>query len=190
VAAVFQTSEISFDPEALASIFRQRLAETPEIRMLPGRKAVSVVQRNSELVVYSVDAEDEHSEAYDHVVNASWAGRLQLDASMGIAPQENWTFRFKYFVRTSVPSGGHPVSATIVLGPFGDIASYSNGVRYLSWYPTGVVARSNDIEPPEVPATLAESDGHALAAAIASGLGSVVPSASSFVKAWARLPQW
>lgn len=188
VAAVFQTSEISLDPEALASIFRQRLAETPEIRMLPGRKAVSVVQRNSELVVYSVDAEDEHSEAYDHVVNASWAGRLQLDASMGIAPQEKWTFRFKYFVRTTVPSGGHAVSATIVLGPFGDIISYSNGVRYLSWYPTGVVARSNDIEPFEVPATLAESDGHALAAAIASGLGSVMPSAPSFSEGMGSAP--
>ena len=144
--------------------------------MLPGRKAVSVVQRNSELVVYSVGGEDEYSEAYDHVVNASWAGRLRAArASMGIAPQEKWTFRFKYFVSTTVPPGEHAVSATIVLGPFGDIASYSNGVRYLSWYPTGVVARSNDITPPEVPATLAESDsGYALAAAIASGLGSVI----------------
>ena len=176
VAAVFQTSEISFDPEALASIFRQRLAETPEICMLLGRKALSVVPRNTELLVYSVDAENQHSEAYDHVVNASWAGRLQLDASMGIAPQEKWTFRFKYFVRITVPIGAHAVSATIVLGPFGDTASYSNGVRYLSWYPTGVVARSNDIEPPEIPATLAESAGHALAVAIASGLGRVMPS--------------
>jgi hypothetical protein len=180
VAAVFQTSEISFDPEPLASIFRQRLAETPEIRMLLGRKAVSVSQGNSELVVHSVDAEDEHSEAYDHVVNASWSGRLQLDTSMGIAPQEKWTFRFKYFVRTAVPRGQPPVSATIVLGPFGDIASYTNGVAYLSWYPTGLVARSNDVEPPELPATLAGPAGDALAAAIASGLGSVVPSAPSF----------
>ena len=64
-----------------------------------------------------------------------------------------------------------------MLGPFGDIASYSNGVAYLSWYPTGVVARSNDVEPLEMPATLAGSAGHALAAAIATGLGSVVPSA-------------
>ena len=176
VSAVFQTSEISFDPEALAPIFRQRLAETHEIRLLLGRKALSVVPRNTELLVYSVDAEDEHSEAYDHVVNASWAGRLQLDASMGIAPQENWTFRFKYFVRSTLPLGAHAVSATIVLGPFGDTASYSNGVRYLSWYPTGVVARSNDIEPPDIAATLAEPDGRALAAAIASGLGRVIPS--------------
>ena len=144
--------------------------------MLLGRKALSVVPRNTELLVYSVDAENQHSEAYDHVVNASWAGRLQLDASMGIAPQEKWTFRFKYFVRITVPIGAHAVSATIVLGPFGDTASYSNGVRYLSWYPTGVVARSNDIEPPEIPATLAESAGHALAVAIASGLGRVMPS--------------
>ena len=180
VAAVFQTSEISFDPEALASIFRQRLAETPEICLLLGRKALSVVPRKTKLLVYSVDAEDEHNEAYDHVVNASWAGRLQLDASMGIAPQEKWTFRFKYFVRTTLPLGAHAVSATIVLGPFGDTASYSNGVRYLSWYPTGVVARSNDIEPPEIPATPGESDGRALASAIASGLGRVMPSTLCF----------
>jgi hypothetical protein len=99
---------------------------------------------------------------------------------MGIATQEKWTFRFKYFVRITAPLGAHEVSATIVLGPFRDTASYSNGVRYLSWYPAGVVARSNDIEPPEIPSTLGESNGRALAAAIASGLGRVMPSTLCF----------
>ena len=173
-AAVFQTSEISFDPEALAPILRQRLLETPEIRLLLGRKAVSVAKRHDELIVRSVNSMDEYTEVYDHVVNASWAGRLQLDASMGIAPQEKWTFRFKYFVRTTAPRGGPPVSATIVLGPFGDIASYTNGITYLSWYPTGMVARSSDIEPPDLPGTLSGSEGRTLATSITSGLGSVI----------------
>lgn len=176
VAAVYQTSEISLDPEVLASILRQRLTETSEINMLLGRKAVSVSQRSGELIVRSVDAKDEYSEikAYDHVVNASWAGRLRLDASIGIMPQEEWTFRFKYFVRTALDQGHPHVSATIVLGPFGDIASYSNRTAYLSWYPSGVVARSSDAEPPKLPGTLGGPEGRAIAAAISAGLGAVV----------------
>ena len=182
VAAVFQTSEISFDPEALAAELRQRLAQTPEIRLRLGREAVAVSRRNSELVVRSVATEGEDNAAYDHVVNASWAGRLQLDGAMGIAPREKWSFRFKYFVRTTVPPGQPTVSATIVLGPFGDIACYGNGAAYLSWYPAGRVARCSDIAPPVLPATLGGPEGQALAAAIASGLGSVVPSAPRFAE--------
>lgn len=172
VAAVYHTSEISLDPEALATLLRQRLFETPEIRLLLGRKAVSVAKRYDELIVHSVGTMCEHAEPYDHVVNASWAGRLQLDDSMGIRPKDAWTFRFKYFARTN--DAGHRLAATIVLGPFGDIASYTNGVTYLSWYSAGMVGRSSAIEPPDLPATLVGSEKRALATAIASGLSSVI----------------
>lgn len=178
--AVYRTSEMSIDPQALASVLRGRVAEVPEIRCRFGRKVTSVTGRKGELVVHTADAEGEDGEAYDFVVNASWIGRLALDASFGIAPQEKWTFRFKYFVRVDAPRERPRVSATIILGPFGDIATYDNGASYLSWYPSGLVARSTELQPPEMPSRLTGPAADVLAASIAAGLGTVVPGVERF----------
>jgi hypothetical protein len=40
-------------------------------------------------------------------------------------------------------------SATIVLGPFGDIVNYGTGDFYFSWYPAGMLGSSREISPPE-----------------------------------------
>jgi hypothetical protein len=69
------------------------------------------------------------------VVNALWAGRLAVDATLGIVPDAPWVYRFKYgfTFRSGIPG---PLTVTVVLGPFGDFVSYSSGAGYLSWYPT------------------------------------------------------
>ena len=41
-------------------------------------------------------------------------------------------------------------STTLMLGPFGDTVSYGDGMRYLSWYPAGRLAISQDLSPPAV----------------------------------------
>ena len=42
-------------------------------------------------------------------------------------------------------------SAVVAVGPFGDLKNYGDGDFYLSWYPAGLLARSESVEPPPVP---------------------------------------
>ena len=40
-------------------------------------------------------------------------------------------------------------SLTFVLGPFGEVVSYGEGLTYLTWYPTCLRAISRDLAPPD-----------------------------------------
>ena len=40
-------------------------------------------------------------------------------------------------------------SITCVLGPFGDIVNYADNGLFVSWYPTGMIATSSALRPPE-----------------------------------------
>jgi hypothetical protein len=42
-----------------------------------------------------------------------------------------------------------PPSATIVLGPFGEVVTYGDGIVYLTWYPVCLQAISTDVRPPD-----------------------------------------
>ena len=88
---------------------------------------------------------------YDYVINALWHGRLAIDRSAGLKPTGIWSNRYRQslFVRTKKDI--HAPSAVIVTGPFGDIKNYNNRDFYLSWYPEGLRADSDSIEPPNPP---------------------------------------
>jgi len=142
VVAVFRTPEIAIDPGSLCEVLRRRVVEDPRIECRFAT-AVDGVRRGSRgLAVSSPLGADE----YDHVVNAAWAGRLALDASLGLEPHRPWLFRWKDFLR--VPRGAAaPPSTTIVLGPFGDVVAYPDGHCYLSWYPAGLRGASSAVHP-------------------------------------------
>ncbi|HEY8268436.1 MAG TPA: FAD-dependent oxidoreductase [Xanthobacteraceae bacterium] len=149
VHAAFQTPEIAIEPEALAAILRIYVRTIPEIslRLRTTIRGVRLVDPRIAVEFESAGTQD--SEEYDHVVNALWDGRLTIDASFGIVPQRPWLWRVKHFLRVSAPGRGEALpSATIVLGPFGDIVNYGQGNFLLSWYPAGCIGRSTGISPP------------------------------------------
>ena len=91
-----------------------------------------------------------------------------------------------------VTSLANVASSTRVLGPYGDIAIYGNGDAYLSWYPAGLAARSDDGVPPSVPpvdpqtvtdATLA---GLGLPRTLTTEAGASWQLQGGFVVAWGR----
>src|SRR5688500_16576179 len=87
---------------------------------------------------------------FDTVVNALWEGRLEVDASAGLAPEPGWSHRYRQslFVRTREKVGAP--SAVIATGPFGDVKNYNGCDFYLSWYPHGLRAQGCDASPPEL----------------------------------------
>ena len=77
--------------------------------------------------------------------------RLAIDAGRDLRPSRPWLYRLKYEIRLRPPRGISLPSVTIVLGPFGDLVTYSEGTVYLSWYPACMLGSSDALTPPEWP---------------------------------------
>jgi glycine/D-amino acid oxidase-like deaminating enzyme len=149
VRAAFRTPEISVDPEDLSREIRARLAEEPAITPRFGCRVRGVDTRAARPVVTADCGGGVNRDAYDHVVNALWAGRLVIDGTAGVRPPRPWLFRTKRFIRVrGLPAGSAPPSTTVVLGPFGDVTRYANGDVYLSWYPAALAGVSAALAPP------------------------------------------
>jgi hypothetical protein len=176
VQAVFQTPEISIDPAVLAQAIDERVASEPGIRRVFGVevKAVRVVGREM-LVEYEADGTS-YAQAYDHVVNALWDGRLPIDRSAGLAIPAPWLFRLKYQMRVRDDAMCEGVaSTTMVLGPFGDVVNFGSGELLLTWYPASKRAATAAIAPPDWPTVPDAELCHELRHEICYGLAAGVP---------------
>jgi glycine/D-amino acid oxidase-like deaminating enzyme len=147
--AAFDTPEVAIDPVHLAQLLRERIADTPNIQVRLDENVRSV-ETGNRLRVHSEGQGAPASEQFDHVVNALWEGRLAIDATLGHRPRRPWIHRLKYGVSFRPPAGAaRPPSATVVLGPFGEVVDYPNGAIYITWYPECVLDRTDEVAPPE-----------------------------------------
>src|SRR5690606_11031296 len=84
------------------------------------------------------------------VVNCLWDGRLSVDSSVEQMPKRDWVYRLKYRFLRHLPHQLNSMgSYTLVLGPFGDVVTYRNGLTYLSWYPECMRGWSREMLPPQ-----------------------------------------
>jgi glycine/D-amino acid oxidase-like deaminating enzyme len=176
IVAVFETPEVSIDPEALASHVRARLASEPKIHRVMRAHVLDVVISDTGADVGFDVSGERFREGYDHVVNTLWDGRLAIDARAGIRPARPWLFRIRHFLRGRTPPLAPFVpSTTIVLGPFGDVVKYPSGDLYLSWYPAGMRGVSSDLRPPKWPRVLDERTADRVRRSTLAGLIHVIP---------------
>jgi hypothetical protein len=184
VTAAYRTPEIAVDPEALAETVRARLSADPKITCLLPVRVTGVRYADDGRSIAVEVAGERLRERYDHVVNTLSDGRLAVDKTLGLEPQRAWLYRVKHYVRlrASAPAPAVP-SATIVLGPFGDIAAYAGGSIYLSWYPAGMRGTSSDLSPPAWPLVLDEPVSSEVRRAIVAGLTGVVPALAGLSRA-------
>ena len=154
--AAFDTPEVAIDPFVLAPAVRERVIATPGIETRLRRNVRAVEEHGGALRVVSDGSEGAARETYDHVVNALWDGRLAIDATRGLRPSRPWMHRFKYGVRFRQPGARPLPTVAIMLGPFGDLVAYKQGMAYLSWYPTCLEGSSHAVSPPDWSRTPAE----------------------------------
>lgn len=150
-AETFRTSECALDPRRLADALGAAVHAHARIVFVGDTRIVDASERVDGTIDVGFRAGDGRGSArYDHVVNALWGGRLEIDAKLGLVPQRSWIHRYKTagWITDPVPRGGVP-SMTIALGPFGDVVNYGDGGVYFSWYPTGLVGRSSDLRAPD-----------------------------------------
>jgi hypothetical protein len=149
ITAALVTSELSVDPRVIASRLRAAVLAEPRVTFLGSARVVDVKRRNGGYEVGYDDGAAQTAGPYDHVVNALWEGRLAIDQRMGLAPEQRWLHRHKFGNRVQVAIGRNDLpSVTIVLGPFGDVVNFGTNGFFLSWYPSGMVASSQALEPP------------------------------------------
>ncbi|MCD9625207.1 NAD(P)/FAD-dependent oxidoreductase [Rhabdothermincola salaria] len=149
VVAAFATEERAVDPHVLRGHLVGALAPAG-VEVCGGVEVREVTSGPAGFAVRgtTTDGGSRRWEA-DAVVNCLWGGRLAIDASMGIAADRPCSYRLKYAVQGVLPPSVPALpSATLVLGPFGDVVRRQDGRVYASWYPECLAGWSDDLEPP------------------------------------------
>jgi glycine/D-amino acid oxidase-like deaminating enzyme len=148
--AAFATPEIAIYPPALARTLRECIAVHPLIEVRCSRTVVGAEEERDGIRVLSKGQDGPSRDRFDHVVNALWDGRLGLDEALGFRATRPWLHRLKYGLSFRLPPDVRlPPSATFVLGPFGEVVTYGDGLIYLTWYPECMKAISTDVTPPD-----------------------------------------
>ena len=176
IAAGFRVPERSVSTVWVADRLAAAVAAEPRIEPRFG-VAVGAVRPASSQASGRLRVETGHGieGPFDRVVNATWEGRLAIDATRGLPPPPTWSHRYRrsLFVRTSEPVS--TPSVVIGVGPFGDVKNYDGRSLYLSWYPSGLAAEGFELAPPAVDA-LGPREEAAVAEAVFTALGAVLPS--------------
>ena len=173
IRAGFCVPERSVNTVWVADHYLDALTAEPHIEFRPGTFVVGANSiTDSWNGPWKIHCEPEIDDQFDIVVNALWEGRLAVDRSLGLVPEAEWSHRFR--LSLFVETAGRLDLPCLVLatGPFGDVKNYDGHHFYLSWYPAGLVAQGDEIEPPQIPTLPPET---AMAESIRQGLTAVVP---------------
>ena len=175
--SVFDTPEIAVNPVALACALRKCVSAQSRIEVRTQHKVLAVVAKDDGIEVRTESPDGPTRDMFDHTVNALWDGRFAIDATAGLPANRPWIHRLKYGVSFRLPDGAPtPPSATIVLGPFGEVVSYAGGLIYLTWYPACLQAISRDITPPDWETYPSEPLRSQIARETLAALAAIVPS--------------
>ena len=148
--AAISTPEVAINPTALAQCIRGCIDSHPLIETRCNRTVVGVNADAGRMGVLSEGQGDATRDCFDHIINALWDGRLALNESLGFKANRPWLHRLKYGVSFRLPPGvAPPPSATFILGPFGEVVTYADGLIYLTWYPECLREMSTDLAPPD-----------------------------------------
>ena len=151
ITSGFRVSERSVNTNWVADRMIEAIARDERI-VFTGRRSVQSVQpapgathREWDIVSASRDVE-----RFECVINCSWDSLLTIDKSAGLEIGAGWSHRYRLALFLDTEAPVDVPSAVLSAGPFGDIKSYDGRHFYLSWYPAGLVAEGNDVEPPAV----------------------------------------
>lgn len=151
-ADVFETNERAVDPRRLAAVVRAEVLRSDAITFHPGVRVDTIEKRPDGRFHPSTEAGLIIGDGpYDIVVNSTWSDLLRLDQDMGLAPPPDWSFRYKLGNRVLVPlTDGEVPSITVVLGAYGDLVNFGpTGGLFVSWYPTGRMHMTADLQTPD-----------------------------------------
>ena len=148
--AGFRVPERSVETTWLADRFVAALEAERQITLQMNTRVTGLaVPHGSSQGPWWVESTAGRFDGYDCVINALWEGRMAIDQSVGLAPQGEWSNRYRQSLFLHSKEAMDCPCVIIATGPFGDIKNYNGRDFYLSWYPAGLRAESSAIAPPE-----------------------------------------
>ncbi|MGH9013049.1 MAG: FAD-dependent oxidoreductase [Acidimicrobiia bacterium] len=148
VVAGFATAEVAIHLPTAVALLRDAMTAS-SVRFHKRRRIRAVQRSTSGFRVDGTGPDGTWSLGCDQVVNTLWDGRLAVDATMGLVPDRPWIYRLKYRVLVRLPKVLRAsASASLVLGPYGDVVVHPGGTGYVSWYPGCMRAWSEELAPP------------------------------------------
>ena len=146
IVAGFRVPERSVDPNWLADRIAERVAAD---RLIECRCDCLVTSLAKERGRWRVATDSGAFDGFDAVVNALWEGKSAIDETVGRPPQSlSYRYRVAVFMKVRNVAVG---SATITIGPFGDMKNYDGRHLYLSWYPVGLLVDRHQERAPPTP---------------------------------------
>lgn len=145
VVAAWRTTEVHVATQSIADAIENAVRERgiPVMRL----RVSHVAEAGRGWRVWS---EAEHGVDADVVINSTWENRWVIDQSVQTS-RDPISIRYKLAL---FGRGARALRAmrpsTRILGGYGDVATYRNGDAYLSWYPAGLIGRSDDGVPPDL----------------------------------------
>jgi hypothetical protein len=178
VTAAFETSEIAIDPWGVARELRRALSAHPRIELRTSARVIRVDERGDRGFEVLCDSDGIHRVGPFHgVVNALWTNRQAVDHRSGIATGATSFTRRKLGVNLLLrqPPSGVP-SATVMLGPFGDVVCYQSGRVYVSWYPECMIGTTTRVEETDWNDVLGRVDHEVIRGRTLNEMGKLCPS--------------
>lgn len=151
VSAAFETAEFALDPHLVADMVTEAVLQHPRVEFIGSTTVQSIDNSDERAHLHFHSYPGVHT--FDWVINASWRSLLALDAAAGFHTGAPRMYRYKLSLQSTAPCTATLPSATLVLGPYGDVVSYASGRHYLSWYPSCRIASSFDTAHPTSPAS-------------------------------------
>ena len=180
IAAGLRVPERSVNTNFVADAFVAALEGAEGVELACGVEVSSVEPAGDGR--WAVRSGNERHGTFDAVVNALWEGRPAIDRTAGHDPDEGHQHRYRVSLFARADARLEIPSAVVAVGPFGDLKGYGDGSFYLSWYPAGLLARSESVDPP-APPVIGRADRERIAAETFAGLGAIVPAALEIMRA-------
>jgi len=138
IQGAVQTAEIAVSPIKIANIVSAAALTHDKIRFKGNCEiAGASCEPEGAYQIHYRENGQSMSQSFDAAINCLWEDRLRVDKTLGIAPPRSSITRYKatitFFDRTKAYAD--VPSTTLVVGAYGDVVNYRNGLYYLSWYP-------------------------------------------------------
>ena len=150
--AFFETSERAVDPHLLAPVIRAALAGDERINFWSSTRVEQISSSgDTSWTLSGLNGEPVAAGTYDIVINAAWSDLVRFDTQIGVAPPEEWSYRYKLSNRVHRKVNSKDLmSVTAVLGAFGDLVNFGeDGGIFVSWYPHGRLLMTDSSEFPD-----------------------------------------
>jgi hypothetical protein len=149
-AGSFSTQERSVSPTTVAHALERAIAHQPNVNFIGNTKVLSIERLPSgDITVEFARNGETTARTWACVANCSWDSKMWLDRAAGLVEDGPWLLRYKatITIATGASLPQDTLSATGILGPYGDLVSWSDGSYYISWYPLCRLTQTTNMDP-------------------------------------------